>query len=185
MDLAARKAALRVEMQGLRAGLNPALGAQLAAHVIASAIIPAGAVVAGYWPMAHEIDIRPLLHILHERGHALCLPETTKPGQALVFRAWAPGAAMVQGRYNTLHPEGPEMTPDFLLIPLLAFDSMGNRLGYGGGYYDRTLARLPHAFRLGCAFAAQRIKIVPHEDTDLCLQAIATESGLVSLPMPD
>ncbi len=185
MELAARKAALRVEMQGLRAGLNPALGVRLAAHVIASAIIPAGAVVAGYWPMAHEIDIRPLLHALHERGHVLCLPETTKPGQALIFRAWTPGAALIQGRYNTLHPAGPEVMPDFLLIPLLAFDAAGHRLGYGGGYYDRTLARMPHAFRLGCAFAAQRVDFVPREETDLCIQAIATESGLVSLPTPD
>lgn len=166
-------------MQGLRAGLNPALGAQLAAHVLAAGIVPPGAVIAGYYPMPHEIDVLPLLHALHERGHALCLPETTPPGEALIFRAWTPGAKMIRGRYNTQHPEGPAQKPDFLLIPLLAFDSRGNRLGYGGGYYDRTLALLPHAYRLGCAFAAQQVAEVPHEATDLPLHAIATETGLL------
>src|SRR6516165_4470750 len=111
MEPVAKKAALRVEMQGLRAGLDPALGARLTDHVIAAGIIPPGAVVAGYWPMPHEIDISPLLLALHERSHALCLPETTRPGEALIFRAWKPGAKMVQGRYNTQHPEGAEMVP--------------------------------------------------------------------------
>jgi 5-formyltetrahydrofolate cyclo-ligase len=115
---------------------------------------------------------------LHERGHALCLPETTKPGTALIFRAWAPGTEMVRGRYNTFHPMGAEMVPDFLLIPLLAFDHFGHRLGYGGGYYDRTLAVLPSAFRLGCAFAAQQVVDLPGEQTDLPLNAIATELSL-------
>jgi 5-formyltetrahydrofolate cyclo-ligase len=184
MEPAAKKAALRVEMHGLRAGLDPALGAKLTDHVISAGIIPAGAVVAGYWPMPHEIDILPLLLTLHARGHALCLPETTRPGDALIFRAWKPGAKMVQGRYNTQHPEGAEMTPDFLLIPLLAFDESGHRLGYGGGYYDRTLARRPSAFRLGCAFAAQQVAQVPHEDTDLPLHAAATETGLLHFARP-
>ena len=176
-DISARKAALRAEMLGLRASLNPALGAQLSAHVLASNIIPPSAVVAGFWPMPHEIDISFLLHKLHERGHAICLPETTKPGSPLIFRAWTPDAEMVRGRYNTLHPTGPETTPNVLLIPLLAFDSHGHRLGYGGGYYDRTLAALPHTFRLGCAFAAQQVAQVPVEETDLRLHAVVTELG--------
>ena len=177
-DLASRKATLRAEMIALRASLDPALGAQLAAHVLTSGIIPPGAVVAGFWPLPHEIDILPLLHGLHERGHTLCLPETTKPGTALIFRAWTPGAKMTRGRYNTLHPLGAPTTPDFLLIPLLAFDKHGNRLGHGGGYYDRTLAELPGAFRLGCAFAAQEVEHVPAEATDLPLHAVATENGV-------
>ncbi len=181
-DISARKAALRAEMLGLRASLDPALGARLAAHVLASGTVPPGTVVAGYWPMPHEIDILPLLHGLHERGHVICLPETTKPGSPLLFRAWTPGAEMVRGRYNTSHPTGPALIPDVLLIPLLAFDPHGHRLGYGGGYYDRTLAELPHAFRLGCAFAAQAVAAVPRETTDLPLHAIATESGLHFTP---
>ncbi len=175
---------MRAEMAGLRAALDPALGTQLATHVLAAGIVPPGAIVAGYWPMAHEIDILPLLTALHARGQTLCLPETTPPGTPLIFRAWAPGANMVHGRYNTYHPEGPALTPDVLLIPLLAFDSHGHRLGYGGGYYDRTLARLPSAFRLGCAFAAQEVAAVPRQETDLPLHAIATEISLRRIASP-
>ena len=175
-DIRARKIALRAEMQGRRARLDPALGAKLTAHVLAANIIPRGAIIAGYWPLAHEIDVLPLLDALHARGHELCLPETTPPGTALRFRAWHPGAVLLPGRYNTLHPAGPEIIPDVLLIPLLAFDRHGHRLGYGGGYYDRSLAGLPAAYRLGCAFAAQELAELPTEATDLQLHAVATEA---------
>ena len=178
MDLAEQKAALRAEMLGLRARWNPALGAQLAAHVLASGIVPAGAVVAGFWPMPHEIDIRPLLTALHERGHVIGLPETTPRGNPLIFRAWAPGVELARGRYGTMHPLGAAVMPDFVLVPLVAFDATGHRLGYGGGYYDRTLAGLPHAFRLGCAYAAQQVAHVPVEETDFHLHAVATEGGV-------
>ena len=77
-----------------------------------------------------------------------------------------------------MHPTGEIVRPDFLLVPLLAFDDAGNRLGYGGGYYDRSLATLPHAFRLGCAFSAQHFAEVPTEPTDLRLHAVATELGV-------
>lgn len=169
-------------MLGLRAGLDPALGGRLADHVLAAGIVPPGAVVAGYWPMPHEIDSRPLLHGLHERGHVLCLPETTRPGTALIFRRWQPGAEMLRGRYDTLHPAGDEIIPELLIIPLLAFDKAGHRLGYGGGYYDRTLAVLPGTFRLGCAFAAQQVEEMAVEATDMPLHAIATEAGILRLP---
>jgi 5-formyltetrahydrofolate cyclo-ligase len=182
LDIAAKKTALRTEMLALRAGFDPALGTALAAHVLASGIIPPGATVAGYWPMPHEIDSRPLLHGLHARGHDLCLPETTNPGSPLIFRRWMPGAEMLRGRYNTSHPAGTATMPDFILLPLLAFDLSGHRLGYGGGYYDRTLAALPNAFRLGCAFAAQQVAHVPRETTDLPLHAMATEQGLRLMP---
>jgi 5-formyltetrahydrofolate cyclo-ligase len=179
MELAARKAALRAEMTGLRAGWDPNVGTILAAHVLAACIVPPGAVVAGFWPMAGEIDIRPLLEALHERRHRICLPETPKMGLPLIFRAWTPGADMVAGRFGTYHPLGEIIRPDLLLVPLLAFDAQGNRLGYGGGYYDRSLAELPNAFRLGCAFAAQEVSEVPAADTDLPLHAVATEAGIL------
>src|ERR1700722_3398733 len=163
---------------GLRAGCDPALGARLAEHVLRGCAPVPGAVVAGFWPMAHEIDILPLLNALAGSGHEICLPETPKMGLPLIFRTWQPGDTLAEGRFGTMHPLGEVLVPDFVLVPLLAFDAQGNRLGYGGGYYDRTLAGLPDAFRLGCAFAAQEFSAVPVEATDLRLHAVATELGV-------
>ena len=130
-------------------------------HVLREMPPPPGAVVSGFWPMGQEIDIRPLLLALHERGHPIVLPETPKRGNPLIFRLWQPGDALVPERFGTLRPDGEVTVPDFLLVPLLAFDRRGHRLGYGAGYYDRTLAGLPGRFRLGVAYAAQEVDEVP------------------------
>ena len=141
---------------------------------------PPGSIVAGFFPMGDEIDVLPLLAALHGLGHPLALPVTMPRGEALQFRAWVPGAALIPGRFGTSHPAAPdEVTPDYLMVPLLAFDARGHRLGYGGGYYDRTLAALPHAFRLGVAYAGQQVSEVPTCPTDVPLHAIATEQGLI------
>ncbi|OYV33280.1 MAG: 5-formyltetrahydrofolate cyclo-ligase, partial [Acidocella sp. 20-61-6] len=165
----ARQAALRA-----RAACDPALGAALARHVLRECRPPPDAIVAGFWPLPGEIDILPLLHALARTGQRLCLPVTPPRGQPLSFRRWQPGAALLPGRFGTQHPDGDTLVPDFLLVPLLAFDAAGNRLGYGGGYYDRTLAALPGAFRLGCAFGAQEMPQVPVGATDLPMHAVAT-----------
>jgi 5-formyltetrahydrofolate cyclo-ligase len=176
--LAEAKAELRKQAMAARTACAPALGRELARHVLADCPPPPGAVVAGYWPMGEEIDLRPLLYALAEQGFTICLPETPPRGHPLVFKKWQPGAAMLPGRFGTSHPAGEVLQPDFVLMPLLAFDAQGNRLGYGGGYYDRTLAALPGAFRLGCAFAAQEFPNVPSGERDLKLHAIATEVSL-------
>ena len=147
------KQSMRASALAVRARCDPALGRDLVRSVLDGALAPArGQVVAGFWPLPGEIDLRPLLHALVERGNPVCLPQTPPRGQALVFRQWAPGATLAPGRFGTTHPDGPVAVPDIVLVPLLAFDRSGARLGYGGGYYDRTLAALPDAVAIGLRF---------------------------------
>ncbi len=177
-DLASQKAALRTIALTRRNACNPALGADLAKHVLRDCMPKPGAIVAGFWPLAGEIDIRPLLHTLAIVGYDIVLPVTPKRGEPLTFRKWNIDDALLTGRYGTKHPEGPELTPDFILVPLLAFDATGNRLGHGAGYYDRTLSALPQAFRLGCAFSEQEFEKIPTWPEDMKLHAVATELGV-------
>ncbi|HET8997791.1 MAG TPA: 5-formyltetrahydrofolate cyclo-ligase [Acetobacteraceae bacterium] len=180
-DLDEAKRALRARALALRAGCDPAAsGAALTEHVLAAACAPpAGAVVSGFWPIGEEIDIRPLLHRLHARGHTVALPVTPKRGNPLSFRTWQPGDVLQPERFGTFRPVGQDVVPDFLLVPLLAFDRRGYRVGYGGGFYDRTLAALPHAFALGVAYAAQQVDAVPTGPHDKRLNAVATEDGVI------
>jgi 5-formyltetrahydrofolate cyclo-ligase len=179
--LAELKAEARRVALARRAGMDPALGTALTDIVLAGMPPPPGAVVAGFWPMGAEIDIRPLLHALHARGHAVALPVTPRRGQPLQFRRWRPGDGLVRGPMGTSQPaaEAEALTPDWLLVPLLAFDRAGRRLGYGGGYYDRTLAALPGVTAIGIGYACQELDEVPAGEEDARLQAIATEAGLI------
>lgn len=177
--LRAAKQALRARMLALRAGSDPALGAALAAHLLRDLPPPAGACVAGFWPIGAEIDIRPLLGALHAAGHKVALPETPPRCNPLTFRLWHPGMALLPERFGTVRPGGAVVRPDWLLVPLLAFDRGGGRLGYGGGYYDRTLAALPGAVAIGCAYACQEVDAVPAAPYDFRLHAVATEHGVI------
>ncbi len=180
--LRAAKTVAREEAQARRARAHAAgAGPALAAHVLREAPPPAGAVVAGFWPMGHEIDIRPLMRALTSRGHRLCLPRTPKRGLPLDFRAFAFGDVLAKGPVGTQQPpeDAPPLVPDWLIVPLLAFDRAGRRLGYGGGYYDRTLAALPGAGTLGVAFACQEMDVVPSGPHDAPLDAVATEAGVM------
>ncbi len=179
--LAGKKRAARTNALAVREGLDPVLGAALGARLLAEMPPPAGARVAGFWPMGTEIDIRPLLEALHARGHAVLLPETPARGNPVIFRHWQPGAAMVAERFGTMRPTGAVMIPDWLLVPLLAFDRTGRRLGYGGGYYDRTLEGLPGAVAIGCAWAAQEVAEIPAGLHDVRLHAIATEREVIRI----
>ncbi len=179
--LARAKHAARKRAQAMRGGCDPAAGAQLARHVLEAGIVPDGAAVSGFLPIGDEIDLRPLLEALHLRGHRVFLPVTPPRGRPLSFRAWTPGMALERERFGTLCPpaSAPKGRPDLLFVPLLAFDRAGRRLGYGGGYYDRTLAGLPDAWACGCAYAAQELDEVPAGEYDRRLQAVATERGVV------
>ena len=179
------KRAARLRALTVRQHHDPAVcGAALADHVLRVCPPPPGAIVAGFLPVGEEIDLRPLLLELHARGHVLVLPVTPPRGHPLGFRTWTPGDPLVTERFGTTRPTGPERVPDFLLVPLLAFDVHGRRLGYGAGYYDRTLAALPQRFALGCAYAAQQIEAVPAGPHDVALDAVATERGVIRCERP-
>jgi len=143
-----------------------------------------GTKVSGYWPMDEEMDVRPLLADLRENGCVIALPVVVGKGQPLVFRVWHPGDTLVKSGFGLSEPgpEVAEIVPQVLLVPLVAFDASGNRLGFGGGFYDRTLKALraanPHVRAIGIAFAFQEVDDVPNDDSDQRLDAVVTERGV-------
>ena len=180
-DVTVAKAALRAECRRDRRARprREGDGRAIAARAVAAVSFPPGAAVAGYWPFADEADPRPLMSALAARGHPLCLPVVAGRGRALVFRAWTPGDALETGAFDTRVPAAcaPERAPRALLVPLLAADPAGFRLGYGGGYYDRTLAALDGALAVGVAFHDQLRDSVPRARHDRPLDWLATERG--------
>ena len=168
---AARQAAFAVRKAAFAAGQGQA--AELLADVLAAY---RGAVLSGYMPMRTEID--PLPAMAAHQG-PVGVPVIVAKAQPLRFREWTPGCAMVAGEFGALIPaEGGWLEPQVLIVPLLAFDARGYRLGYGGGFYDRTLeglrARGP-VLAVGFAFAAQEVEAVPIDATDQRLDMIVTE----------
>jgi len=179
-DLDSAKRGLRQRALVARAGHDAAVcGAALAEYVLRALPPRPEAVVSGFWPLGDEIDVRPLLLALHAKGHEIVLPITPKRGNPLTFGLWRPGDALIPERFGTFRPIGPERTPTFVLVPLLAFDRTGRRLGYGGGFYDRTLPLLPGRVAVGCAYAAQQVDEVPAGPYDVRLDAVATERGVI------
>jgi 5-formyltetrahydrofolate cyclo-ligase len=138
------------------------------------------AVVSGFWPIKDEIDIRPLMIELFNMGCQLALPVVQGRGKPLLFRAWRPGDPLEAGVFGTLQPPARRETlePDALIVPLLACDEEGWRLGYGGGFYDRTLAGLRARRRVmavGVGFNAQLLPVVPHGPDDQRLDWLLTD----------
>ena len=139
-------------------------------------------VVAGYWPVGSELDCRPLLHQLRNAGWRCALPVVTAPALPLTFRLWRPDDGLVAGHYGI--PEPPPSAapcrPAVVLVPLVAFDRAGHRLGQGAGHYDRTLAALRASgpvLAIGLAFAVQEEPALPVEPHDQPLDWIVTEAG--------
>jgi len=183
------KSDLRREMIARRDAL-PADARSEAAEVIAARIfplsIPAGATVSGFMPMKTEINPLPLMKKLAEVGVQLALPVTGRRGQPLTMRAWTWGEPLASGVWGIREPkpEAPQVDPDILLVPLLAFDRAGRRLGYGGGFYDLTLAQLRSrkaVIAVGLAFAAQEIASVPTTPRDATLDLVLTEREVIDL----
>lgn len=161
-------------------------GTRIAEAVLASALVPAGAPVSGFWPIGDEVDALTALRALAARGHTVALPVVVGRGWPLVFRRWVEGDNMASGPFGIREPldSAPEIAPRVLLVPLLAFDRDGFRLGYGGGFYDRSLAGLRqrgHALAVGVAWAGQEVPAVPHDAHDQRLDWIVTERELIRI----
>ncbi|MGJ3262621.1 MAG: 5-formyltetrahydrofolate cyclo-ligase [Salinarimonas sp.] len=183
------KPALRAEGLARRDALDPAFRAEAArglAHTLMALPELAGiGTIAGYWPLRSELDPRPALVALAERGHRIALPVVTEP--SLVFRAWTPGTPLVRGPFGVEAP-GPEaevLRPRALLVPLARFDRARHRIGYGKGHYDRALAALEGAgpvLAIGVAFSVQEAHTIPAEDHDRRLDMVVTEAEIVRAP---
>jgi 5-formyltetrahydrofolate cyclo-ligase len=176
--IADEKRALRKQLETAREALVMADAAAKAAERFPIERVPR--VVAGTLPMRSELDPRPLMKRLEVLGATLALPRTPKKGHPLVFHRWSSETQFVTSRFGVTEPvpETPIVEPDLLLVPLLAFDATGARLGYGGGFYDvalETLRRSRTIFAVGFAYAGQEVPTLPTEPHDQRLDAVLTE----------
>ena len=177
-----RKQAAKIRQQ--QADMHPQAAEQLAAHCAELMHSFGPGIYAAYLPIRSEISPLPLVAALHSAGQQTAMPITPAEGEALSFRLWAVGDDLEAGPYGTSQPltVGQPVLPDIILAPLLAFDAAGWRLGYGGGFYDRTIADL--AMRrhqcavIGLGFDGQKLDKVPIGPYDMPLDALLTPSGL-------
>ncbi|MHA6323822.1 5-formyltetrahydrofolate cyclo-ligase [Roseivivax sp. CAU 1753] len=189
----AERARLRTERQALSVADRAAAGAAIAGHLRGLLSAPLdrdaagggaalrGRVLSAYWPIKGEPDLRPLMAELHAGGVTLCLPIVETRAAPLVFRRWTPETAMVRGHWNipVPPPDADALVPDVMLAPLMGWDSDGYRLGYGGGYFDRTLAASdPRPFTIGIGFQSARLATIYPQPHDIPLGVILTEAGV-------
>ncbi|WP_345117086.1 5-formyltetrahydrofolate cyclo-ligase [Bartonella jaculi] len=141
-------------------------------------------ILACYWPIKSESDPRPLFAAVTARGGCLALP-VVLDSTTMVFRAFSQDTVLEPMRFGTLGPgsENAVVVPNFIIVPLSAFDSHCHRLGYGGGYYDRAVEALEkqgHQLHLlGLGFSCQEVSCIPHAEHDLVLEGIFTEKGFL------
>lgn len=179
------KAQLRQEAQARRAALSASFrkeAARAAAETFIAAVpVPYDQTISIYWAIRDELDCKPLLTHFMDDGHKVCLPVVMGQDQPLEMRLWAPGEPLVPNGFNTLAPPaGAErVVPDIVVTPLLGFDKDGTRLGYGGGYYDRSLASWPQKpLLVGYAFGVQEFDHLPRDTHDVPLDMVVTENGV-------
>jgi 5-formyltetrahydrofolate cyclo-ligase len=187
LSIAAAKTELRRELRKRRESI-PGQVRAAAAQAIAERTLPIeprpGTIVSGYSPLTSEINPLPLMRRFAEAGAQLALPVVAGRGQPLTMRAWTFGQELGFGVWGIREPkpESPEVFPDILIVPLLAFDQRGYRIGYGAGYYDMTISRLrtlKPIIALGIAFAAQEVDEVPTSPRDARLDLVLTEHGMI------
>ena len=186
MSISDQKAALRKAAYAARkAAFDQGHGLAATAALLAEIGPVRGRIISSYMPIRTELDPVPAMTALAGENR-ICVPVIEAAGQPLRFREWAPGAPMVGGPFGAKVPaSGDWLEPDILIVPLVGFDKDANRLGYGGGFYDRTLARLRSMGRvraIGFAFSAQELPALVQEPTDQVLDVIVTEAGTVRPP---
>ncbi|MFZ2629911.1 MAG: 5-formyltetrahydrofolate cyclo-ligase, partial [Rugosibacter sp.] len=186
------RTALRQEKIAARVALDPAthaeLSARLAAHLeplllaqAATLTTPTTPTLAFCAPVRNEFDARPLASRLIRQGWRAAMPVVIAPAAPMIFRAWTPHAPMSRDRHGIPIPTaGEELVPDIVLLPLVAFDAAGYRLGYGGGYFDRTLvAQVPRPLAIGVGFELARAPSIHPQAHDVPLDAVVTEAGIL------
>jgi 5-formyltetrahydrofolate cyclo-ligase len=187
------KKALRAKALAIRrqafARYGAAAGERLAAHGLAFCSPPPGAAVSAFLAIGEEIDPLPLMRRLWACGHAVGLPVMIGKGQPLTFRRWQEGEPLGAAMWGIREPlpEAPAIEPDVLAVPLLAFDRAGFRLGYGGGFYDRTLEGLrarKRVIAVGLGYDELEVDDVPHLDYDQPLDWVLTPSGPIKCSVP-
>jgi 5-formyltetrahydrofolate cyclo-ligase len=183
------KTALRRAAVARRDALPAAVRAQAAEAIAARpfpAPVPPGTIVSGFMPLKSEINPLPLMRKLGDAGARLALPAIDGRGKPLIIRAYAIGDTLASGQWGIREPkpEAAEVAPDILLVPLLAFDRRGHRIGYGAGYYDMTIAKfraVKSVLAIGIAYAAQEIAAVPVTPRDARLDLVLTERETIDL----
>lgn len=189
-DVARWRRAERTRLAGLREGLGQAGRAQvsgtIAGHlgrVLGDRGVGRGCVLSGYWPIKGEPDLRPTLAELHRAGVTIALPVVETRAAPLVFRRWTPETKLVRGDWNipVPPPDADELMPEVMLAPCLGWDWACFRLGWGGGYFDRTLAaQMPRPLTIGIALSAARLQTIFPQPHDIPLDLILTEDGVVA-----
>lgn len=180
------KAELREKALARRSGLGEQQRAEAndAATAVLRGMIRPGESVSLFHPIRDEIDPTPLFRNIREAGGTVLLPAVA--GREIQFRRYEPDMTLEPGSFGTFHPpaDAGAADPDLIIAPLAAFDRNGNRIGYGGGFYDRATKRLDdsgHRYRyVGLAFACQEVGAVPAEPYDRTLDAVVTEDGLIT-----
>ena len=184
------RAALRREKLAARLALDPSTHAALSAGLeqhLATLLLPlAPQTLAFCAPVRGEFDARPLVSRLIGRGWHAAMPVVTAVDAPMSFHAWTPSAEMSTDRYGIPIPQdSAELIPDIVLLPLLAFDAQGFRLGYGGGYFDRTLATMvPRPLAIGVGFELGQVPDIQPQTHDIGLDAVVTETGVLRLRQP-
>lgn len=193
-DVARWRRAERERLIGLRDGLGQTgrnqvsvqIGLQLRKTLAARGVVQ-GTALSGYWPIKGEPDLRLLLSDLHRIGVIIALPVVKTRAAPLIFRRWTPETRMVHGDWNipVPPPNAAALTPDVTLAPCLGWDERCYRLGWGGGYFDRTLATMtPRPFAIGIALAGARLATIFPQPHDIPLDLIVTEDGISASRRP-